>query len=276
MSLKLSLCSVGCKTEGLEEIIPKTAAVGFQGVEIWSGHADQYRKRYGELNSLAVMLNQYHVTPTVIAGYSEFVRLEGGQALAALRDHLSPLIEDAVDIGAPYIRLFTDWIPSASYDERQKRRLFEGLRMAGQMAEDAGKTLILETHNDQWTDSTETTLEIIHAAQSPCVRVNLDIYNLYHMGEDPLEALEKLWPHTVNVHLKNGVHAPDGTVSYGVPIGDGEMDFIPVIEVLKSCNYQGYLAVEWFGDSFWESVQAEYDWIAGQVGPVSLVNADKL
>lgn len=43
------------------------------------------------------------------------------------------------------------------------------------------------------------------------------------MGEDPLQALETLWLHTVNIHLKNGRHFPGEKVHYGYPLGGGDM-----------------------------------------------------
>jgi len=46
------------------------------------------------------------------------------------------------------------------------------------------------------------------------VKVNLDIYNLHAAGEDPLEALDRLFPYVANVHLKNGIR--NGTkIVYG-------------------------------------------------------------
>lgn len=68
--MRFSLCSVGNKEEAVEAIIPKAAALGYEGIELWSGHTERYEEKHGELQSLCALLERHSLQATVIAGYS--------------------------------------------------------------------------------------------------------------------------------------------------------------------------------------------------------------
>lgn len=176
------------------------------------------------------------------------------------------LFRQARLLGAPWVRLLLDWIGSAQADEEHWRRAAEGLRRMSRTAEEYGVAIVLETHQEQLTDTAATTLKLLQLVGTDNVKVNLDIFNLFHMGEEPLRALDALWPHTVNVHLKNGVRDASGTVRYGIRLRDGEMNFKPFLAEIHRRRHDGFAAVEWFGERFWEAAKEELNWLADCMG----------
>lgn len=259
--MKFSLCSVGCKQEPIEEIVRKAADIGYEGLEVWNGHAVGYREQYGELGSLRELAAKYGIRPTVIAGYTAFLTSGRSGTEASAVEQIGPLIADAAELNAPYVRVFLDWIGSDEAAPEHWDKAVLGLQAAAGEAARSGVTLIMETHQNQLTDTTATTLRLIEAANHEQIRVNLDIYNLFERGEDPLAAAEALLPVAVNVHLKNGQKDPGGKVRYGVPLKEGNMNYLPFLRYLLDSRYTGYAAVEWFGDAFWEAAEHELAWL---------------
>jgi 3-dehydroshikimate dehydratase len=79
----------------------------------------------------------------------------------------------------------------------------------------------------------------------------LDIHNLLAVGEDPVEALQLLFPHIAHVHVKNfrGEKA--------CYLDEGDMNYLPFINALQSTGYSRYLSVEWFGEEGWSAAEHE-------------------
>ncbi|MDF2927751.1 MAG: hypothetical protein K0R57_6665 [Paenibacillaceae bacterium] len=257
--MRISLCSTGNKEENLESIISRSAGLGYDGIEIWQGHLQACLTADGGIERLCKLLQENSLQATVIAAATAFMTEE--LLLTPALDEVEQLCENARKLGGAHVRLFLDWIGSAEATEEQWMRAVHGLKAICAAAERNGIFIIMETHHGQLTDTTTATLRLLDLVDSPQLKVNLDIYNLFHLGEDPLQALEALWPHTVNVHLKNGRHAPGGKVRYGYPLQDGEMDFKPFLQRLRQLGYSGFAAIEWFGDNYWEAAESELQWL---------------
>jgi len=43
--MKIGICSIAFKDERIEEIIPKVAKLGYEGIQIWGKHLQDYLKR---------------------------------------------------------------------------------------------------------------------------------------------------------------------------------------------------------------------------------------
>ncbi|RAU93706.1 sugar phosphate isomerase/epimerase [Paenibacillus sp. YN15] len=257
--MRLSLCSTGNKDEALESIIPRAARIGYDGIEIWQGHLDACLDADGGVERLSGLLRDSGLQASVIAASTAFIAEE--ERLPQALDQAKQLCGCARKLGGAHVRLFLDWIGSAEATEAQWIRAAQGLKAICRTAEQNGVFIIMETHHGQLTDTTPATLRLLELVDSPQLKVNLDIYNLFHMGENPLQALQALWPHTVNIHLKNGRHSPEGKVRYGYPLREGDMDFMPFLRQIRQLEYGGFAAIEWFGDSYWDAAESELRWL---------------
>ncbi|MGG1515393.1 sugar phosphate isomerase/epimerase family protein [Paenibacillus oryzisoli] len=256
----VSLCSTGNRACDLVSFLDGAAKLGFDGVELWDEHLRTYLNNGGNLASVAANLSARGLRVTTIASRAEVIEPAAADAAVALAAELS---EWAAEIGRPGVRMFVDWVASEEASEEQWERAVAGVRRMADAASPHGVIILLETHHGQLTDTTKTTLEMIRQVDRDNVRVILDIYNLFHMGEEPLEALPLLYPYTVNVHLKNGSHSPEGKVSYGKLLTEGDMAVEPFLHALWAIGYRGFTAVEWFGDDYWGSAAKELAYLRG-------------
>jgi 3-dehydroshikimate dehydratase len=109
----------------------------------------------------------------------------------------------------------------------------------------------------------------------PNLSVNLDIYNLYAVGEDPVQSLKRLYPWIHHVHLKNRTRsASDGKTD--LPLAQGDMNYREFLLALADLNYGGYVSVEWFGKAPDQAAVREMTYLQGVLGDVLTVREDAL
>jgi sugar phosphate isomerase/epimerase len=109
-------------------------------------------------------------------------------------------------------------------------------------AESAGVRLALETHLNHLSDSIQSTARCLECGPSEVLGVNLDFCNVRTCGDDPLDALERFQDRLYLTHVKDSrFNLASGEY---VPMGEGEMDYPPLIERLREVGYDRYLSVE--------------------------------
>ena len=98
--------------------------------------------------------------------------------------------------------------------------------------------------------------------KTPNLYYNLDTGNFTLAGEDALKGAECFLERTVNVHLKDVEESEKGTiVRMGknfdcVALGEGIVDNLKIMQMLKSAGYKGYLTSEVTKPLFDRSVQS--------------------
>ena len=84
------------------------------------------------------------------------------------------------------------------------------------------------------------TMEVINILKSPYLGVNLDIGHAYVLGEFIEEIIHKFGTLIFNVHIED---IKDRRHFHLIP-GLGDIDFVSMINSLKSIDYKHYLIVE--------------------------------
>ncbi len=109
-------------------------------------------------------------------------------------------------------------------------------------AEKHGQTFALETGQE----SADTLLRFLDDAECPNLKVNFDPANMILYGTgDPIEAFEKLAPHVVSVHAKDGDWpASAGALGTEKPLGEGAVGIPRFVDALKRAGYKGSINVE--------------------------------
>src|SRR6202167_824491 len=107
-----------------------------------------------------------------------------------------------------------------------------------------GQTFALETGQEP----ADTLLRFLDDAACPNLKVNFDPANMILYGSgDPIEAFEKLAPHVVSVHAKDGDWPPagkPGALGTEKPLGQGAVGIPRFVEALKHAGYKGSINVE--------------------------------
>lgn len=158
-------------------------------------------------------------------------------------DYVKEGIDTAAKLGAKRLRIFGgDWPESKVHKKGDNKEAIDLIvEASGKCADYAKKsdiTLVMENHNGIPASSGDL-LTILKMVDSPFLKVNFDIGNfLTGADENPLDALEKLYPYVGLIHIKDMSKENTGEKKYKNCItGEGS---VPVKECLKTFKQKGY------------------------------------
>jgi sugar phosphate isomerase/epimerase len=159
-------------------------------------------------------------------------------------DRWSLLIDIAVTMGAPNANFLSGWLPDG--DTAAWKLLIDALKALMPYAEEKGINLAIHNHEANIIDSPDKCLRLIEAVGSARLKVLCDITNFYILGGDIKQAIHRVAPHIVHVHLKGAV----GKYPYNRFVAPGdeedEQPFAPLAEALGEIGYDKYISVESF------------------------------
>ena len=239
-TIKPSMCSIAWREEPIEAVVPIISAAGYLGVEAWGPHLDRYVETHGSVKSLASELRDLGLQVPMISAYMDLATDLAGSVEIARR-----YLGYAQILQAPLIRVFTRGGDSADASTEVWHTVVQGLRQLCDLDPEMG--FALETHGGHLHDTTDSTLRLIRQTGMSNLCVNLDIYNLQAIGEDPQRSLSRLLPWVRILHLKNG-SVRGGERRSGVPLAEGDMDYDAFLGALAESNWGGFASIEWFGD----------------------------
>ena len=159
-------------------------------------------------------------------------------------EHLEAMrhaVEVAKFFGAPYIRLFSFFIPEGSDPDSHRDEVLRRMKAIAEVAEGSGVTLLHENEKDIYGDIPRRCVDVIESVGSPGLRAILDPANYVQVGVDPLaEAYPLIRPHLEYMHLKDAVaNTPDV-----VPVGEGDGHVPEILRELKQSGWDGFLSLE--------------------------------
>lgn len=158
---RLGLCSVTLRQLPAGEVVAVAARAGLSRIE-WGAdlHAPPGNpERLGEVRRLTEQAG------LAVASYGSYWR-----AGVSPPDDLAGVIEGAVALGAPRIRVWAGEIGTSAADEDTWHAVVRALRDGCLLARDAGLELALEFHPNTLTDSVESTLELLERVADPVLR----------------------------------------------------------------------------------------------------------
>lgn len=143
------------------------------------------------------------------------------------------------------------------YSEEQWETVCRGFNELGRLAKDVGMTLTVHHHMGTGVQTAEEIDRLMENTDPDLVYLLFDSGHLSFAGIDPLPVLKKYVHRIKHVHLKDlrlnvyeevkakkmsfldAVRAGVFTVP-----GDGDVDFLPIFEVLAEADYRGWVVVE--------------------------------
>jgi L-ribulose-5-phosphate 3-epimerase len=146
----------------------------------------------------------------------------------AMARSLSVMAENA---GIGMITMHAGFIPDDEGDP-ERAVMIERLQTIADIFASEGLCLALETGQE----SAEALLRVLEAIDRPRVGINFDPANMVLYGSgDPIEAMELLSPHIVQVHLKDAIaSAREGRWGKEAPLGEGDVNWDAFFQVAKS------------------------------------------
>ena len=223
--LKTGLTSVTFRKLPAEEIVRLVGQSGLQGIE-WGGdvhvpHGDVRRARQVKQLTADAGLE--------VSSYGSYYRV--GCEDPALS--FEAVLETALALGAPVIRVWAGDRGSADADPRWWDAVVEDARRIAALARQAGVSVAFEYHEETLTDTSHSACKLMEAIGQEAMRC----YWQPPVGLDPADCTAGLraispWLSQVHVfHLQDGVSAP-------LDAGDSEWaDYMEIIQALPGTRY---------------------------------------
>ena len=155
-------------------------------------------------------------------------------------EKLKRTLEIQKELGAPYLRMFSFYIPQGRAPEDFRE---EVLDRVGRMAEEAAawdSVLLHENEKGIYGDNAPRCKELLEAFYGPHFKAVFDFANFVQVGQQTLPAYELLKPYVEYVHVKD---AQWGTGAV-VPAGQGDGHVKDILVDLIGGGWKGFLSLE--------------------------------
>jgi sugar phosphate isomerase/epimerase len=142
---------------------------------------------------------------------------------------------------APYIRIFSFFMPAGADPADHRAEVVERLRALARIAQDADVVLLHENEKEIYGDIPSRCLDLVRSVASPYLRLAWDPANFVQVGVRPYtEGYDILRPHLEYVQIKDAL-AGDGTV---VTAGRGDGEVVDTIRALRQDGFDGFFSLE--------------------------------
>jgi sugar phosphate isomerase/epimerase len=150
-------------------------------------------------------------------------------------------IEVARRFDAPYIRIFSFFIPEGEDPVRWRGEVIDRLGQIVAAAEGQNVTLLHENEKHIYGDVPERCLDILRAIDSPSFRAAWDPANFVQCGVRPFDqGYAALRPYIAYVHVKDA-KLDGGDV---VPAGEGDGQVRETVRALRDSGFDGFFSME--------------------------------
>lgn len=153
-------------------------------------------------------------------------------------------LDSCRELGVPMMITCTGNRQPGLSQEVQRRSVVAGLQAAGDLAEKAGVTLVLEPlnslvdHPGYFLDRPETAADIVREAGHPRVGLLFDVYHMQIMRGNVIETIGSM------IDVIRHFHAA------GVPgrheLDSGELDYPRIVAAIAAAGYKGCFGLEYF------------------------------
>lgn len=155
-------------------------------------------------------------------------------------EKLKRTLEIQKELGAPYLRMFSFYIPQGRAPEDFREEVLDRM---GRMVEEAAawdSVLLHENEKGIYGDNAPRCKELLEAFYGPHFKAVFDFANFVQVGQQTLPAYELLKPYVEYVHVKD---AQWGTGAV-VPAGRGDGHVKEILTDLIGGGWKGFLSLE--------------------------------
>jgi 3-dehydroshikimate dehydratase len=141
---------------------------------------------------------------------------------------------------APYIRIFSFWMPPGDDPAIHRAQVLDWL---GQMAAEAEKTNIVLAHENEkhiYGDTGLRCLDLYQSLASKSFTGIFDFANFIQCGENPWECWQRLRPFIRYFHIKDAVNSTGQVVPAG--LGDGDVE--KILREAFASGFNDFLTLE--------------------------------
>ena len=150
-------------------------------------------------------------------------------------------VEVAELLEAPYIRLFSFFIPEGTDPDSRRDEVLSRMSALAEAAADSDVILVHENEKEIYGDIPRRCLDIVTSVDSPRLQLAWDPANFVQVGVRPFtEGYSMLRPYVGYIQIKDALLA-DGTV---VVAGAGDGEVVETIRALHADGFDGFFSLE--------------------------------
>jgi sugar phosphate isomerase/epimerase len=216
------------------------AGLGLRYVEV--------RSAWGT-NILDLDTGQLHTVRKTLADYGLSVSSIGSPiGKISIDDDFAPhlermrhAVEVAQALGAPYIRLFSFFIPEGTDPDSRRDEVLSRMNALAEVSADADVILVHENEKEIYGDIPRRCLDIVSSVSAPQLQLAWDPANFVQVGVRPYtEGYAMLRRHVSYIQIKDALLA-DGTV---VVAGAGDGEVVETVRALRADGFDGFFSLE--------------------------------
>lgn len=264
-----------------EEAIENAGRLGFQGVELIAMDREELEEYYTpqRIKEIRRLAQQYGLTITQFAVYS--TACEGMASLNRREKErgievFAKGIRICRELGCEIVNLVAHWpiglkapidypptyiypivrgvtrvaspklvmeLPQPFDWEKVWDNYVDSLRIVTQLAKEHGIRFAIEGHTHVIVSGTDAMLRLFDQIKDPAAVVNFDTAWHFMQREYLPLSIYKLKGRIAHVHCRDA----DGLLFYGLPPGQGVIDWHGVVRALADTGYNGFLSFEFSG-----------------------------
>ena len=235
MTNPLAFSTLGCPTWNLDQILAAAQEYGYDAVEL-RGYLDTLDLPLAD----PFTLQQRAETRTRFAdaGIAICCVSSSGVVTQGNSDHVRSHVALAHDLGSPLVRVFGGAVSADLPADAAFARAVENLHTFGDIAQDAGVRIVLETHDSFSTGKSVAAL--LTATDHPAVQSLWDLHHPYRQGESPENTHRHLSATLAHVHIKDSKPGEGYTL-----LGKGDIPVFPMLDQILAAGYTGAISLEW-------------------------------
>ncbi len=206
MEFKLGLVSISFRKHSPEEILAAMKKCGLDFIE-WGSDVHAPKDDYANLDRIVKLQKEYGI---VCSSYGTYFRLG-----VTPTDELEGYLKAAKRLGTNIVRLWCGDKDSEKHSVEERNALFDRCREAAKIAEAEDVILCMECHNNTYTNTKESALELMQAVASK----HFQMYwqpNQYRTVKENILSAKLLKDYTYHLHVFNW----EGNIKY--PLAEGK------------------------------------------------------
>jgi sugar phosphate isomerase/epimerase len=256
--MKLCGHTMGMPDKDIYEAIKFCASIGLEGIEIRCGANGHLDPETVEPLDLELIAEAAHRAGVAIACLTPYYKdYSTPEAAKATLEGIRQTCKAALHLNCALVRATGGVWPVAGADRKVVwADTAIGLQRAADIASQYGVKLALENHSGTLTQTAEDTMGMVLQVARPNFGILMDHYWVVAAAgrqQDAgaptalLEAVRLQAPYVLHCHCKNLVWV-EGKAQANF-LDEGEIDWLPVLRILKEYGYDGYLSDEY--EKFW-------------------------
>ncbi|MEM7164323.1 MAG: sugar phosphate isomerase/epimerase family protein [Planctomycetota bacterium] len=264
--LRYGYISNGFADHSLEQMVQVLARFGYSGIGITLDHQhlDPAQATSKTLRHTRKLLEKEGLHPVIETGarfYLDAFRKHRPCLVSVDRNgrakrvaYYRRAIEIAAELGANVVSLWSGAAPANTPESVSWERLTTSLPEVLDYAAASGVKIGFEPEPGMFIESLADFRELYRRLPHEALAMTVDLGHLAITEESPLpERLAECMPQVVNVHIDDIRERRHEHL----PLGSGEIDFAPLLQVLRDANYDGVALVELSRHSHEAPLQAQ-------------------